>query len=218
LHDTVEDTGVELAELRRVFDDDVATLVEWLTDVSRPEDGNRVARKAIDRAHTARAPARAKTVKLADLIDNSRSIWSTTTSLRGCTWRRRGCCSGCCGRAGAEFPVSVAVLVDAHREADIANRKALKVARRVAAKVDAGKAGTDEDEALVRAASTASQRTKALVEAIMREAAFHSELLRRAILKSKSGKVTRQRKVARKKSALLPLSGGRASAPSSIRN
>jgi hypothetical protein len=45
-----------------------------LTDVSRPEDGNRAARKAIDLAHTAKASPAAKTIKLADLIDNTRSI------------------------------------------------------------------------------------------------------------------------------------------------
>jgi hypothetical protein len=49
-------------------------LVEQLTDVSRPEDGNRAKRKAIDRAHTAKASPEAKTIKLADLIDNTRSI------------------------------------------------------------------------------------------------------------------------------------------------
>jgi hypothetical protein len=42
--------------------------------VSRPKDGNRAVRKAIDREHTARAPAGAQTVKLADLIANTRSI------------------------------------------------------------------------------------------------------------------------------------------------
>lgn len=74
LHDTVEDTRATLTEIERYFGDVVATLVYWLTDVSRPEDGNRAARKAIDRAHLASAPAAAQTIKLADLIDNSRSI------------------------------------------------------------------------------------------------------------------------------------------------
>ena len=74
LHDTVEDTGVTLDDIRDEFGHDVADLVGWLTDVSQTTDGNRKARKAIDRAHTARAPARAKTIKLADLIDNSASI------------------------------------------------------------------------------------------------------------------------------------------------
>ena len=74
LHDTVEDTGTTPEEVRAAFGDEVAALVEMLTDVSRPEDGNRAARKKIDREHTARASAAAKTVKLADLVDNSRSI------------------------------------------------------------------------------------------------------------------------------------------------
>jgi len=74
LHDVVEDTGVSLEVIRAEFGDKVAELVGWLTDVSKPEDGNRAVRKAIDREHTARAPAEAQTVKLADLIANSRSI------------------------------------------------------------------------------------------------------------------------------------------------
>jgi (p)ppGpp synthase/HD superfamily hydrolase len=74
LHDTVEDTPVTLAEVELEFGPVVAMLVEQLTDVSRPEDGNRAKRKAIDRAHTAKASPEAKTIKLADLIDNTRSI------------------------------------------------------------------------------------------------------------------------------------------------
>ena len=74
LHDTVEDTPVAIGQIRAEFGNDVARLVEMLTDVSRPEDGNRAARKAIDRAHTALASPAAKTIKLADLIDNTRSI------------------------------------------------------------------------------------------------------------------------------------------------
>ena len=74
LHDTVEDTGVTIETIRAEFGDEVAELVGWLTDVSRPEQGNRAHRKAIDRAHTAASPARAQTVKFADLIANTRSI------------------------------------------------------------------------------------------------------------------------------------------------
>lgn len=74
LHDTVEDTGVTSELIRSEFGDEVATLVGWLTDVSRPDHGNRAARKAVDRAHTAAAPAEAQTIKLADLIANTRSI------------------------------------------------------------------------------------------------------------------------------------------------
>jgi len=74
LHDTVEDTGVTIELIREEFGSEVSDLVGWLTDVSRPDHGNRAARKAVDRAHTARAPSEAQTVKLADLISNTRSI------------------------------------------------------------------------------------------------------------------------------------------------
>jgi hypothetical protein len=74
LHDVVEDTPATLDEIERTFGSSVAALVEQLTDVSRPSSGNRGARRAIDREHTARASSRAKTIKLADLIDNCRDI------------------------------------------------------------------------------------------------------------------------------------------------
>jgi len=74
LHDVVEDTGCTYTDVHMAFGADIAALVGWLTDVSQPHDGNRVVRKAIDRAHSAEAPAKAQTIKLADLISNSRSI------------------------------------------------------------------------------------------------------------------------------------------------
>lgn len=74
LHDVVEDTPVTIEEIEAEFGAEVATLVGWLTDVSKPEDGNRVVRKAIDRHHSAAAPPEAQTIKLADLIDNTASI------------------------------------------------------------------------------------------------------------------------------------------------
>jgi (p)ppGpp synthase/HD superfamily hydrolase len=74
LHDVVEDTGVTIEVIKQEFGAEVAELVGWLTDVSRPEQGNRATRKAIDRAHTAMAPAEAQTIKLADLISNTKSI------------------------------------------------------------------------------------------------------------------------------------------------
>lgn len=74
LHDVVEDTDVTIETVREKFGDEVADLVGWLTDVSKPEQGNRAVRKAIDREHTAAAPAEAQTIKLADLISNTRSI------------------------------------------------------------------------------------------------------------------------------------------------
>lgn len=74
LHDVVEDTQVPLALISHEFGKCVATLVEGLTDVSKHEDGNRATRKEIDRKHTAIQSPACKTIKLADLISNSRSI------------------------------------------------------------------------------------------------------------------------------------------------
>ncbi len=74
LHDTVEDTPATFEEIEREFGQGVCRLVMDLTDISRPADGNRMTRKEIDRDHTALASSRAKTIKLADLIDNCLDI------------------------------------------------------------------------------------------------------------------------------------------------
>lgn len=74
LHDVVEDTPVTNEEIESRFGRSVARLVAEVTDVSTPADGNRAARKALDRAHLAAASGAGQTIKLADLISNSRSI------------------------------------------------------------------------------------------------------------------------------------------------
>jgi hypothetical protein len=74
LHDTVEDTDITLADLEQQFGSAVAQLVGELTDVSGPADGNRAIRKSIDRARLAKASPQAKTIKLADLIDNGEDL------------------------------------------------------------------------------------------------------------------------------------------------
>jgi guanosine-3',5'-bis(diphosphate) 3'-pyrophosphohydrolase len=74
LHDVLEDTKVTYPVLLAEFGTDVAELVSCLTDVSQPADGNRRQRKARDREHLSRAPAAAQTIKVADLISNSKSI------------------------------------------------------------------------------------------------------------------------------------------------
>lgn len=77
LHDSIEDQGETTEGLTELFGQEVATLVDWLTDRSiflpqpRP---NRKERKRIDREWTFASPPEAKTIKLADLISNTRSI------------------------------------------------------------------------------------------------------------------------------------------------
>ena len=74
LHDTVEDTEITIEDIRYKFGYKVAVMVKGLTDISKPEDGNRKARKEIDKDYLANQGSRVKTIKLADLIDNSKSI------------------------------------------------------------------------------------------------------------------------------------------------
>ena len=75
LHDVLEDVAPKNQDfgektIRQIFGDRVLKLVLEVTDVSKPSDGNRLKRKAIDREHLAKASAEGKTIKLADLIDN----------------------------------------------------------------------------------------------------------------------------------------------------
>jgi (p)ppGpp synthase/HD superfamily hydrolase len=74
LHDTVEDTDVTPILITKMFGVDVADIVEGLTDISLPEDGNRAKRKSIDRMHSANASTEAQFVKCADIVDNSWDI------------------------------------------------------------------------------------------------------------------------------------------------
>ena len=74
LHDVVEDTQITVAHVANEFGDNVADMVNWLTDKSTLEMGNRAVRKAFDRDRIAMAPPAVQTIKLADLIHNSGSI------------------------------------------------------------------------------------------------------------------------------------------------
>lgn len=75
LHDTLEDTPLD-PQLIHDLDGtgEVLALVVELTDVSQLSDGNRAARKAIDRHHTAQASKDAQNIKMCDLIHNAINI------------------------------------------------------------------------------------------------------------------------------------------------
>lgn len=74
LHDVVEDTDVSLMEIQEEFGDVVSDLVLHLTDISTPEDGNRLKRKRKDAEWYAQGSAEAQTIKVADFIDNTKDI------------------------------------------------------------------------------------------------------------------------------------------------
>ncbi len=77
LHDVVEDTPVEIEEIQQKFGKKVATLVEELTDEyikAKYPHLNRRARKDKEVERQANISKEAKTIKLADVIDNTPDI------------------------------------------------------------------------------------------------------------------------------------------------
>ena len=74
LHDVLEDTAITFEEVRGQFGAAVADLVLQLTDQVPRSYGARTARKHAEADRLARCDDRAKTVKLADVISNTRSI------------------------------------------------------------------------------------------------------------------------------------------------
>jgi (p)ppGpp synthase/HD superfamily hydrolase len=74
LHDVIEDQPVSREMVEEYFGPVVARLVWEVTDQSKPSDGNRVARKEIDRQWLSKASPAAQSIKLADLISNGKDI------------------------------------------------------------------------------------------------------------------------------------------------
>ena len=77
LHDVVEDTPVSIEEIQDRFGDKVASYVQELTDVYIKNDYphlNRKKRKEKEVERLSAISKEAKTIKLADVIDNTRDI------------------------------------------------------------------------------------------------------------------------------------------------
>lgn len=74
LHDVLEDTNVSPKILATHFGTEVFNLVVELTNVTKPEDGNRETRMKIELERLAKVSDLAQSIKVADLISNSRSI------------------------------------------------------------------------------------------------------------------------------------------------
>ncbi len=78
LHDTIEDCNLshrEVIDLFKTIDENIMDLVFELTDISKPEEDNRAARKAIDCQHLSEASYDAMLIKCADMIDNLSDIF-----------------------------------------------------------------------------------------------------------------------------------------------
>lgn len=74
LHDVMEDTGVTKKDVGESFSPRTTIIVVGLTDISKPEDGNRATRKRIDLEHLAIQDAETKTVRLCDVESNVKNI------------------------------------------------------------------------------------------------------------------------------------------------
>lgn len=74
LHDVVEDCDVAIAEIADRFGPCVSDLVGFLTNTPSGTGANRAMRKALDRERLRGADPRAQTIKVADIIVNSRTV------------------------------------------------------------------------------------------------------------------------------------------------
>jgi (p)ppGpp synthase/HD superfamily hydrolase len=74
LHDVAEDTNATIEDIYKNFGNVVGTFVAGLTDVAKPNDGNRAARMTINNEHTDRQCIAVKTIKLADSYCNVKDI------------------------------------------------------------------------------------------------------------------------------------------------
>lgn len=75
LHDVVEDTKVSFGDIGDEFGSDVMDLVDELTCPPRPVGTNRAEKLKTDLVWLYRASDRAQTIKLADIIENTASVY-----------------------------------------------------------------------------------------------------------------------------------------------
>ena len=90
LHDTIEDQGVTHGELVAAFGQDIADLVQEVTD---DKSLGKAERKRLQVEHARNASSRAKVLKIADKVSNLRAIlasppadWSTDRKLAYFDW------------------------------------------------------------------------------------------------------------------------------------
>jgi hypothetical protein len=74
LHDVVEDCNVSLDAIENQFNKQVAYYVYYLSDIAKPEEGNRKVRQDINFIHFSKSDWDTHNIKLVDLISNTRSL------------------------------------------------------------------------------------------------------------------------------------------------
>ena len=81
LHDVVEDTNTSFVEIEEKFGIHIRNILYYVTNISKPTDGNRKIRKKIDMAHNLKGPVESIMIKLADIIDNCNGIMKRDPSF-----------------------------------------------------------------------------------------------------------------------------------------
>ena len=87
-HDVVEDTPRTVEQIASEFGKSIGILVDELTNVATDRQGNRSKRAEINRTHTSGISHRAKTIKLADVIDNLTGIVNNEAGDLDSQWVR----------------------------------------------------------------------------------------------------------------------------------
>lgn len=81
LHDVVEDCdGITIKTIAKEFGPIIARHVQYCTAISKPSDGNRDVRKAIDCKHYGSGTPESKSIKIADMLSNVPEIFAYDNS------------------------------------------------------------------------------------------------------------------------------------------
>ena len=81
LHDVIEDTDTTFNEIEEKFGIRIRNIVYYVTNISKPEDGNRKIRKEIDMNHNLNGSIESILIKLADIIDNCKDLMKKDPSF-----------------------------------------------------------------------------------------------------------------------------------------
>lgn len=110
LHDTIEDTALKHVDLLMTFGASVAGLVFQLTD--QCHEGNRATRKAAEAQRLATISGLAQTIKLADLISNTKSIVERDPDFAKVYLREKAAILDVMNRGDARLYAQAKALVD----------------------------------------------------------------------------------------------------------